>query len=214
MFPSPRVAMSGVPKPVLSEADYLAQERQADFKSEFYRGEVFAMAGASRRHNLIVGNAVTAFNLGLRDSDCQVYPSDMRVKVSATGLVTYPDVSVACGNPVFDDDQNDTLLSPVVLIEVLSKSTESYDRGAKFEQYRHLKSLRHYLLIAQDRIHVEHFSLQDDGNWLLRECNEINGTVELKPLNCELAVGDFYRKVDLSGTEELRGGAETRSAEP
>ena len=139
--------MSTAPKTYLTQADYLHRERAAEGKSEFYRGEMFAMAGASREHNLIVGNLVTSLNLQLRDRDCQVYPSDMRVKVSPTGLYTYPDVSVACENPEFEDAQGDTLLNPRVLVEVLSDSTEAYDRGPKFEQYRQLASLRDYLLI-------------------------------------------------------------------
>ncbi|WP_182864802.1 Uma2 family endonuclease [Rhodopirellula sp. JC639] len=200
--------MSSIPRPSLSEADYLARERLANSKSEFYRGEVFAMAGASRRHNLITGNIVTSLNLGLRDSDCQVFPSDMRVKIPTTGLMTYPDVSVACGEPEFNDDEQDTLTNPVVLVEVLSRSTEAYDRGAKFEQYRNLQSLRHYLLIAQERLHVEHFSLQADGNWLLQELNKPGGVAQLKSIDCELPVDEIYRKVDVSDAEEYGGGGD------
>lgn len=188
-------AMSTVPKTCLTAADYLRLERAAEGKSEFYRGEMFAMAGASREHNLMVGNLVTSLNLQLRDRDCQVYPSDMRVKVSPTGLYTYPDVSVACENPEFEDNQGDTLLNPQVLVEILSDSTEAYDRGPKFEQYRQLASLHDYLLIAQDRFHVEHFELQSSGSWLLREYKLPTDVVHLASVNCRIPLSDIYLKV-------------------
>ena len=160
------------------------------------------MAGASREHNLIVGNLVTSLNLQLRDRDCQVYPSGMRVRVSPTGLYTYPDISVACGNPEFEDAQGDTLLNPRVLVEVLSDSTEAYDRGPKFEQYRQLASLRDYLLIAQDRVHVEHFELQSSGSWLLREYKAPTDVVQLASLDCRIPLSDIYLKVDFPAREQ------------
>ncbi len=137
-------------KPFLSPQEYLAMERQAETKSEYYAGEVFAMAGASRKHNLIVPNLAYLLVGQLKSRSCEVYNSDMRVKVSATGLYTYPDLAVVCGKPRFDDDQEDTLLNPTVIVEVLSKSTEAYDRGEKFAMYRALESMTDYLLIAQD----------------------------------------------------------------
>ena len=188
--------MSTVPKKRLTEAEYLARERAADFKSEFYRGEMFAMAGASREHNLITMNLGTALNTQLRDTDCEVYPSDMRVKVSPTGLYTYPDVTVACDQPRFEDEQSDTLVNPLVIVEVLSESTEAYDRGAKFEQYRRIDSFREYLLVAQDRVHLEHFSRQDDGNWLLREYSELTTKVKLESISCEVSLVDVYLKMN------------------
>ncbi len=137
-------------KPFLTPQDYLALERQAETKSEYYAGEVFAMAGASRKHNTIVTNLAYLLVGQLKGRSCEVYNSDMRVKVSATGLYTYPDLVVVCGKPRFDDDQEDTLLNPTVIIEVLSKSTEAYDRSEKFAQYRALELMADYLLIAQD----------------------------------------------------------------
>ncbi len=137
-------------RPFLSPQEYLALERQAETKSEYYAGEVFAMAGASRRHVKIMVNTVVSLAAQLKERSCEVFTSDMRVKVSATGLYTYPDVAVVCGKPRFDDDQEDILLNPTVIIEVLSKSTEAYDRGEKFALYRALESMTDYLLIAQD----------------------------------------------------------------
>ncbi len=126
-------------KPFLSPQEYLTLERQAETKSEYYAGEVFAMAGASRKHNTIVPNLLYLLVGQLKGRSCEVYNSDMRVKVSVTGLYTYPDLTVVCGKPRFDDDQEDTLLNPTVIVEVLSKSTEAYDRGEKFAMYRALE---------------------------------------------------------------------------
>ena len=194
--------MSTVPKTYLRAADYLRLERAAEGKSEFYRGEMFAMAGASREHNLIVMNVGASLHPQLRDRDCQVYPSDMRVKVSPTGLYTYPDVSVACDHPEFEDTHGDTLLNPRVLVEVLSDSTEAYDRGPKFEQYRQLASLRDYLLIAQDRSHVEHFELQASGSWLLREYKLPTDVVQLASVECRITLSDIYLKVTFPAGEQ------------
>jgi len=193
--------MSSIPKTILTESEYLQIERQAIDKSEFYRGEMFAMAGASRVHNLIVGNVVTILNQQLRDTDCQFYPSAMRLKVSYTGLYTYPDVSVACENSLFEDKSGDTLLNPRLLVEVLSESTEAYDRGTKFEQYRRIASLRDYFLIAQDRTHVEHFEKQATGSWLLREVNTPVAVVQLAFMNCQLLLSDIYLKIAFRNDE-------------
>jgi len=187
--------MSTAPKRLLTPDEYLAQERRASFKSHYYRGETFAMAGASREQNLIVGNLVGEVRNQLKGHDCEVYPSDMRVKVSATGLYTYPDVTVVCGTPEFEDEHRDILLNPTVLVEVLSESTEAYDRGAKSEQYRKLPSLKEYLLIAQDRAHVERYARQPDGGWLLRDAAESDGSVALDSISVVLPMSEIYRQV-------------------
>lgn len=181
-------------KRVWTPEEYLAWERAQPEKHAFYQGEIFAMSGATREHNLLVSNLVTGLNVALRDRPCETYPSDMRVKVPATGLYTYPDVSVVCGEPRFEDDTFDTLLNPLVLVEVLSESTERYDRGEKFEQYRTIASLHDYVLLRQDRILVEHFAKQPGGAWLLRELRA-GGSLELASLGCALAVDELYRKV-------------------
>jgi len=176
--------------------EYLALERQSETKSEYFAGEIFAMGGASRWHNLIVTNCVRELSLQVKIRPCRVYPSDMRIKVSATGLYTYPDVIVACGAERFDDEQKDTLLNPIVLIEVLSESTEAYDRGSKFEQYRKLESLIEYLLIAQDKPHVEHYVRQPDGLWLFSDVSGLDGVVQLPSIECSLALAEVYDKVE------------------
>lgn len=181
-------------KSVWTPEEYLAWERVQPEKHAYFQGEIFAMSGASREHNLLVANLVRLLNQALLDRPCETYPSHMRVKVPATGLYTYPDVSVVCGEPRFEDDTFDTLLNPLVLIEVLSDSTERYDRGEKFEQYRTIASLRDYVLVRQDRVLVEHFAKQPDGGWLLHEVRA-GGRLDLVSIGCAIAVDEMYRKV-------------------
>jgi Uma2 family endonuclease len=177
----------------MSPEDYLAWERQQPEKHEYLRGAVFAMAGATREHNLVVGNVVTRLTLALADRPCETYPSDMRVHVPATGLYTYPDASVVCGDVELDTRELDTLRNPGVLVEVLSPSTEAYDRGEKFEQYRTIPSLSDYLLVSSTRVLVEHFARQPDASWVLRE-HRAGGRVRLS-IGVELAVDELYLKV-------------------
>ncbi|MBC7929737.1 MAG: Uma2 family endonuclease [Rubrivivax sp.] len=177
--------------------EYLALERQAEYKSEYFNGEIFAMTGASRRHNLIAANVLAALHTQLRKRPCEIYPSDMRVKVGATGLYTYPDVVIVCGEPSFDDKRKDTLVNPTALVEVLSKSTASYDRGEKFEHYRKLTSLADYLVIAQNKYHVEHYTRQPDNQWLLAETDDIGQTIQIPSIECNLALVDIYDKVEV-----------------
>lgn len=179
---------------VMSPEQYLAFERAAEFKHEYWHGELFAMAGASRRHNLLVGNLVYLLNSALRDRPCEVYPSDMRVSGAAGDVYTYPDVSVVCGEPTFGDQAGDTLLNPRVIVEVLSDSTEAYDRGKKFEHYRGIASVQHYLLVAQDQPLIELYTRQVDGTWSLAD-RRMGDAVVLSALGCELAVADVYRLV-------------------
>ncbi|MBA3533412.1 MAG: Uma2 family endonuclease [Ardenticatenales bacterium] len=189
--------MSSQPKSYLTAEDYLALERQADYRSEYYRGEIFAMVGASREHNLISLNIAASFHRQLAEHPCEVYTNDMRVRVSPTGLYTYPDVIVVCGKPQFGDEQNDTLLNPTVLVEVLSESTEAYDRGKKFEHYRTLSSLSDYLLVTQDAYHVEHFARLADGQWLLSEAKGRESSLRIASIACDLALDAVYHKVEI-----------------
>jgi Uma2 family endonuclease len=176
---------------------YLAFERLSDEKHEYLAGEVFAMVGASREHNLIVTNIVAELRQQLKPRPCQVYANDMRVKVDASGLYTYPDVLVVCGEARFEDEQVDTLLNPTLIVEVLSETTEAYDRGEKFEHYRKLASLAEYLLVAQDRVHVEQFVRQPDSHWLLAEAHGRDAIVELPAVGAFLALAEIYDKLDL-----------------
>lgn len=193
--------MASNPKTIYTPDEYLALERSCETKHEYYDGEIFAMGGASRYHVLIVTNSVVALGSQLKEGPCQVYSADLRVKVSPTGLYTYPDVIVLCEEPQFSDEQKDTLLNPALIIEVLSESTENYDRGRKFEQYRTIDSFVEYLLIAQDRPHVEHHIRQADGSWLLYETNNLTDTIQLKSVPCTLQIADIYAKVNFSPTD-------------
>ncbi len=190
--------MSAAPQPRLTPQQYLARERQAETKSEYLRGEMFAMAGASREHNLIAGNVNRELGSQLRERECEVYQSDMRVKVSPTGLYTYPDVTVVCGEPEFEDAEVDTLLNPKVLVEVLSPSTADYDRGGKFTHYRRLPSLQEYVLISQDRPLVEHYVRQGKDEWLLTEQSSLQDPLILPSIQCQLPLSEIYRKVQFA----------------
>jgi Uma2 family endonuclease len=174
--------------------EYFELERTVREKHEFFRGEVFAMGGASEAHNLIVANVLGEMRQYLRGKPCRVYPSDMRVKVSLSGLYTYPDVVVVCGQPQIEPP-GDTLLNPTLLVEVLSESSEAYDRGKKSEQYRTLASLTDYLLIAQDRALVEHYSRQSGERWLLHATNQLQDVVAIASLGCELPLSEVYLNV-------------------
>ncbi|UQA61083.1 Uma2 family endonuclease [Polyangium aurulentum] len=178
----------------ITPAEYLALERSSPEKHEYFGGEIFAMAGASEEHNLIVGNLVGELRQALRQGPCRVYPSDMRVKVSTGGLYTYPDVIVVCSRPEFEDEKRDTLTNPEVLVEVLSDSSERYDRGRKFEHYRKILSLQEYILVSQDQVLVEQFTRKDDGSWGLRE-HRAGGRLWLASIGCELLVDEVYLKV-------------------
>ncbi|HRG48514.1 MAG TPA: Uma2 family endonuclease [Leptospiraceae bacterium] len=138
--------MDTIERKIFTESEYLELERNADFKSEYYNGEIFAMAGASLIHNEIVANLISIFNQFLKDKPCDVYPSDLRLRVEKSGLYTYPDITIVCGKAELLDNQFDTLKNPTVLIEVLSDSTEKYDRGQKFSFYRKIPSLKEYSL--------------------------------------------------------------------
>jgi Uma2 family endonuclease len=181
----------------VSPEDYLASERQNEFKSEYLNGEIHAMTGASRRHNLIAGNIHAALWQLLRGKPCEAYVSDMRVGVPAANLYTYPDVAVVCGEPAFEDAEVDTLLNPTVLVEVLSKSTARYDRTTKFVYYRTLESLAEYVLVWQDEYRVEHYVKQPDGRWLLTDLIGLEASLELKSVGCALRLGEIYERVEL-----------------
>jgi Uma2 family endonuclease len=157
---------------------------------------MFAMAEASEEHNLIVFNIAGELRSQLKERPCKGYLGDMRVKVDLTGLYTYPDITVVCGEARFDVEHNDTLTNPVVLIEILSKSTEAYDRGEKFAQYRRLDSLKEYLLVAQDHYRIECFTRQPNGQWLLSEAIGPDGVIELESIGCTLALSEVYDKVE------------------
>ncbi|MBO0356504.1 Uma2 family endonuclease [Hymenobacter sp. BT186] len=189
--------MSARPGIYVTAEEYLAAEREAEFKSEYYDGEVFAMSGASRAHNLLVSNLITGLGNRLGDT-CNVFPSDMRVHIPANGLYTFPDVSVVCGEEQYLDDAHlDTLLNPVVLLEVISISTGKNDRGSKFMFYKSIASLQHYVLVDSQRVVVGMHSRTSDGAWLYQEVEGLATTLLLPALNVALPLAELYRKVAL-----------------
>src|SRR6266404_330901 len=182
--------------PRLSEAEYLRLERAAEIKSEFFEGEMFAMAGGTRAHSLIAANLLRELGNRLKATDCVAYTADLRIKVEATGLQTYPDVSVVCGPQRFLDEERDTLLNPVVIVEVLSDSTEAYDRGKKFEQYRQIPSCREYLLVSQKEPRIEQFIRQAQGEWLLKEAVGLKAELNVPTLGIVLPLAEVFAKVE------------------
>ena len=195
--------MSRPAEQFITAADYLALERQADAKSEYLNGSIYAMSGASRSHNRITFNLARRIGNQLGGRRCEGYVNDLRVKVSPTGLYTYPDVVVVCGEPRFEDQHVDTLLNPTVIIEVLSDSTEAYDRGEKFAHYRALDSLTDYLLVAQDQPRIEHFRRQPDGQWLYSAADGLDSQVAIANIGCVLQLAEVYERVAFAepGTE-------------
>lgn len=190
--------MSANPKYFLTPADYLALERKSDVRHEYYNGEIFAMSGASRRHNLVTVNFTSELRQQLKGRRCETYSADMRVFIPSTGLYTYPDVVVVCGEPQFQDDEFDTLLNPLVIIETLSPATERYDRGQKFAAYRSINSLRHYVLASQDEYRIDYYTKEPDGRWWLRDARGLADSIELPAIECTLAMSEIYDKVTLS----------------
>jgi Uma2 family endonuclease len=188
--------MSTQAKIFLTPEQYLEIERQAERKSEYWQGEMFAMAGAGEPHNLLVTNINGQLYTHLRSSACRVYTNDMRVRVSATGLYTYPDIVVVCGVPQFLDGRRDTLLNPTLIVEVLSPSTEAYDRGRKFEHYQSIDSLKQYLLVASERVHTDLFTRQAGGHWLLTVAGGIEDAIDLESVGCRITLRDSYDKVE------------------
>jgi len=193
--------MQPLPKFHFTPEEYLALERQAATKSEYWNGQVYALAGASENHVLIVANMVSTLVTQVKGRPCKVYSQDMRVKVSAAGLYTYPDVVVVCGKAQFEDRHRDTLLNPTVLIEVLSPSTETYDRGTKFAFYRSLESLTDYLVVAQDSPQIEHYARQPNDKWLLTDHKGLDAVAQVASIHCTLSLADVYDKIDWSEVE-------------
>jgi len=175
--------------------EYLEQELQADYKSEYFNGEVFAMAGGTPPHAAIIINVAGELRQRLKGKPCQVY-SDLRLRVALTGLYTYPDTMVVCGDLQLAEGRKDTVMNPVLIVEVLSESTRDYDRGQKFEHYRKLPSLSDYLTVAQDRPFVEHWTRQSPNSWLLVEFADLGQSIPLASISCILPLAEIYDKIE------------------
>jgi Uma2 family endonuclease len=188
--------MSTQAKVFLTPEQYLEIERQAECKSEYWQGEMFAMSGAAEPHNRLTSNIHGQFYVQLRSGGCSLYVNDMRVRVSATGLYTYPDIVVVCGAPQLLDGRRDTLLNPTLIVEVLSPSTEAYDRGRKFEHYQSIDSLEQYLLVASERVHADLFTRQPGGQWLLTSAGSLEDSIVLESIGGRIGLRESYERVE------------------
>ena len=190
--------MTAVPKKKFyTEAEYLALERAAEYKSEFYDGEIFAMAGASLPHNRVKENLSGEIYGRLKGTRCESFSSDMRVKVPKARAYCYPDIVIVCGEPKLEDDVHDTLLNPVVIIEVLSPSTKAFDYSGKFRRYQKLESLKEYVLVSQDECLLERYQRRPNKAWLLKTFDDIDGEFALMSVSVRIPMADIYRGVDL-----------------
>lgn len=188
--------MCTVAKHRLTEQEYLERERAAEAKSEFVDGEIFAMSGGSSRHAQICGNVIAALHHALDARPCRVYTSDLKVRTPFAGSIHYPDVSALCGPSDFADGADDVLLNPSLIVEVLSPSTEDYDRGRKFLFYRSVPSLVDYVLAASDERRVEHYRRQNEGTWLLTSIERDEDTLALGGIGVTLRIADIYAGIE------------------
>jgi Uma2 family endonuclease len=188
--------MSSQASKYLSPAEYLEIERRAERKSEYFEGQMFAMAGASYEHGVIVMDLARELGNQLEGGPCGVQSSELRLRVAPNGLYTYPDLMVICGAPQFADNRRDAMVNPILIVEVLSESTQAYDRGGKFAHYKTLPSLREYLLIAQDVPRFEQWIRQPDNNWLMAETNGRDASIQLASMDCMLPLAKIYKRVE------------------
>ena len=195
--------------PYVTPEEYLAREHEAEHKSEYVDGVIYAMARGSPGHDRIAMNVGSEFRAHLKGRPCEAFSSNMRVRVNDQGLYTYPDVTVACGDARFDDVHGDTLLNPTVIVEILSPSTEAWDRGGKAERYRQLESLREYLLITQDRPHVERYARSEAGSWTLREVSGLDGSIRIESIALDLALAEVYDRVEFGDVPSAAARAES-----
>jgi Uma2 family endonuclease len=184
--------MSAVPKRKLTPAEYLAIEKTAEFKSEFFNGEMFAMAGASRPHNRVKENLAIEIGSRLKGGACQSFSSDQRVLVNRTGLYTYPDLLIVCGEVESTGDDEDTITNPRVIVEVLSPSTERYDRTTKFDHYQQIPSVQEYILVAQDAARCERYVRQADGTWGYTSFVGLEAVLALTSVPVQVPLADIY----------------------
>ncbi len=181
----------------LTDEEYFALDSAAEIRSEFYDGVMYAMAGATPEHSLITANLTRELGQALRQKPCRVYVVDLRVRATRNAY-TYPDIAVVCGEPRFAENNKNTLVNPTVLIEVLSPSTESHDRGLKFARYRQLESLKEYVLVSQDRASVETYLRQPNGSWLLTEFTALDSSAAFETLECKIPLAEIYHQVEFS----------------
>jgi Uma2 family endonuclease len=193
--------MSTLPKTFVSEQQYLESDRAAERKSEYYDGEMFAMAGAGLAHNRIVADTQFSLQSQLGGRGCELLPSDMRVRIGSAARYAYPDITLVCGEPELLDRRQDVLLNPTVIIEVLSPSTADFDRGFKFVAYTAIRSLKQYILIASDHASVEVFTREPDGLWSQAKATRLEDSLDLVTVGCRLSLADVYRRIQFPAAE-------------
>jgi Uma2 family endonuclease len=182
----------------ISVEEYLELERTSNVRHEYLDGEIREMPGGNETHSRLKVNVVTSLQIALREtSACWLYNSDLKIKLPNSKIYTYPDASVVVGEPLFETTKDESLLNPTLIVEVLSKSTESYDRGDKFEMYQTIESFREYLLVSQRAYRVEHYVRQTDDSWLLRTYRGLEASVTLPSIHCALALADIYNRITL-----------------
>ena len=183
-------------KRLLSPREYFDGEETAEYRSEYYHGEIFAMTGASFNHNVIGGNIFASLHAKLRNSPCFVFAGDMKIQIEEDSHYAYPDLSIVCGDIKFGKNRNDIIENPIVIIEILSKSTKNYDRGDKFKSYRNIRSLRDYILIDQYACHVEHFFKNEAGRWELDEFENPDDSFGIRSVSLELSLKMIYERIE------------------
>lgn len=197
-------AMAALAKRRYTLAEYLELDKHAEERYAYFGGEVVAMSGASLQHNRIVRNLIRAIDARLEGKSCEVLPTDMRIKVPKALPYRYADLVVVCGEPLLEDMQGvEMLVNPLVIMEVLSASTEAYDRGIKFFEYQSIASFQEYVLIAQDRPHITHYVRQNSGQWLRSDLHGIGEHLLLRALDCAIPIAEIYRQVPLLLQDEL-----------
>jgi Uma2 family endonuclease len=184
------------PKKYYTAEEYLATEETAEYKSEYYQGEIFGMAGASANHDRIAGNVYARMNLAFSGNKCEAFTSNMRLWIKSKNFYTYPDAMVICGKPEFYKNRNDTITNPLLIVEVLSKSTQSYDHNEKFRFYQSIPSLREYIMIDQYKIHIEQFSLGKDGKWALTEYKNADDILRCSCVDFQIPLREIYERVE------------------
>ncbi len=177
--------------------EYLEMENAALEKHEYYKGEIFAMSGASGRHNVISSNLIISLGISLKGNSCQPYGSDMRIHIPENSLFIYPDISIICGDVISSNEEENTAIHPTVIIEILSPSTRNYDRGEKFMLYRAIPALKNYILVDSESIHAEHFAINKEGLWQLKEHNKIYEEIFIETLNVKLPMKEVYERSKL-----------------
>lgn len=192
-----RVTVASNPALKLTEEQYLAIERAAEFRSEFRDGEMLAKSGGTMSHSDLQANIIAELHAALHGSDCRISTSDIRVRVSTTGMYAYPDVSVVCGKRLVADEKQDVLLNPVVIFEILSPSTEQYDRGVKFQHYRTIESLKEYILVDQNKVRIEQYIRQDATTWILRDHQRIEEELRMDSIGISIPLQRIYDRVEM-----------------